>query len=395
MRISRWMMSIAAITASVAFNMEAANAGCGFPAFQGTLAEQLERADVSVIAKWVSAKRLTKRTYGPTTFEISRVVKTSKTTVKVGTRISLIGESASKPGTWFLLHGKLKGGRITWRSAGEFNKRRLAYLLGAPSPKASAKKRVVYYSRFLESSDSTIADDAYAEFRNYRELVAHAKLLPRKLLARHIADKSRPGIRLTHYGVMLGLCGNAEDAKLLEQRVFEKLEKDSFRLGADGLIAGYLLLHGEPGLVRIEKAFLRNTDQLFSEKYATFAALKIVDQLGRKEFSRKRIIRSMHLLIEDPMGELVVDLLQHWKDWSQQDRLMRLYGRKPYDEAGMKRVIIRYIYASTKDRPKRKGGKLPTHVVKGRKYLELLKKKDPKTYADAARFNLPPFDSED
>ena len=85
------------------------------------------------------------------------------------------------------------------------------------------------------------------------------------------------------------------------------------------------------------------------------------------------------------MADLVIADLARWKDWSVQERLMELYAAKEYDIPSIKRAIVHYMLASTKDKPK-DAMKDPSHVTVSKKHLATLRQKDPKTVKNAERF---------
>jgi hypothetical protein len=95
----------------------------------------------------------------------------------------------------------------------------------------------------------------------------------------------------------------------------------------------------------------------------------------------------MRLLIDRPeLADLVIADLARWKDWSLQSRLIELYGTEEYNVPSIKRAIIRYMIASTKDVPSGGVEKVPEHAAAGAKYLQRLREKDPKMVNEAERF---------
>ncbi|HEY2250092.1 MAG TPA: hypothetical protein VGH74_03485, partial [Planctomycetaceae bacterium] len=108
---------------------------------------------------------------------------------------------------------------------------------------------------------------------------------------------------------------------------------------------------------------------------------------GDGRISGERLKTSMRLLLDRPeVADLVIGDLTRWKDWSLQPRLMELYGADEYNIPSMKRAIIRYMIASTKDVPAGGGEKPPKHATDGARYLEELRNKDSKMVNDAERF---------
>jgi hypothetical protein len=98
-------------------------------------------------------------------------------------------------------------------------------------------------------------------------------------------------------------------------------------------------------------------------------------------------VNKMLFLLERPeVTDLVVADLARWKDWSVQPRLMELYGAEGYDIPSIKRAIIRYMIASTKDVAAGGGDEKPAkHVAQGAKYLQQLRDKDAKMVNESER----------
>ena len=95
----------------------------------------------------------------------------------------------------------------------------------------------------------------------------------------------------------------------------------------------------------------------------------------------------MRLLLDRPeVSDLVIADLARWKDWSIQSRLMELYGAEEYNIPSIKRAIIRYTIASTKDVPAGGGEKTPKHVIEATKNLQTLRDKDAKMVNEVERY---------
>jgi hypothetical protein len=241
--------------------------------------------------------------------------------------------------------------------------------------------------KFLETPDGMIANDAYGEFANapYKDIVPLAKQFPREKLRKWLASPDVPATRLGLYGLMLGLCGNEEDAALMQAKIGETT--DGFRLGIEGVMSGYLLLTGEKGLETIEKSKLQSKEVPFSETYAAMQALRFLWTYGNGRIPAERLKASMRLLLERPeVSDLVIADLARWKDWSIQSRLMEMYGAEEYNIPSIKRSIIRYMIASTKDVPAGGGEKPPRHVTDGAKLLAQLRDKDAKMVNEVERY---------
>ena len=359
---------------------------CSAPSL--TLGEQFSKADAAVLVQWVSGEMPTKDKLGSTTYEIVRVARTPLKSIEKGKKLTVERYRAGKKGDLSLLLGsRARSDFLEWGSPLDVTAAGYDYIVEAPPGDAKPEKRLGYYLKFLEHPDRLVADDAYAEFANapYKEIAPLAKQFPREALRKWVVSPDVLPTRIGLYGLMLGLCGNEGDAALMEAKITEST--DGFRLGIEGLIGGYLLLTGEKGLEVIEKSKLESKEVPFSETYAAMQALRFLWTYGGGRIPAERLQQSMRLLLERPeVTDLVVQDLARWKDWSVQSRLMELYAAEGYEIPSIKRAIIRYMIASTKDVPAGGGEEQPPrHVTDGTKYLEKLRNKDAKMVNEAER----------
>ncbi|MDA0834408.1 MAG: hypothetical protein O2955_06185 [Planctomycetota bacterium] len=389
---------------------------CSAPSL--TLSEQVAQADVVVLVQWTDAVKGNKESAGATTYEVLDIVRAPQAGApKKGEKIELVRYRAGKEGDLFVLLGT-KTGKLEWGSPLDVSEASYEYIKLAPSPELPIQKRLAYFLKYLEYPDLLVANDAYAEFANapYHEIAALTDEFPREKLREWITSQKVQTSRLGLYGLLLGLSGNEDDAELMEKTITAPSEE--FRLGIDGIIGGYLLLKGEPGLEIIESSKLRDKTVPFSETYAAMQALRFMWQYGDEKISHERLRESMRILLDRPeLADLVIADLARWKDWNSQERLAKLYGAEEYNIPSIKRAIVRFLLVSTKDIPKptietkakdnedvavasAQNGKtnptdkdesatpteLPKHVVRGEKLLDEIRKKDPKTVSEVERF---------
>ncbi len=376
---------------------------CSAPSL--TLTEQLTQADAAVLAKWVDGKPPTEKSAGSTTYSIVEVSRGSKETLKKDDKLTVPRYRAGKKGDLFLLFGT-KDKEIDWSSPLEVTEVTYQYIVQAPSPESPTTKRLEYFLKFLEFSDQLVSNDAYGEFANapYEDIVKIKDKMDRAKIAKWVTSKETSPTRMGLYGLLLGLCGNDDDAKMMEKKIEEQVQ--DFRLGIDGLISGYLLLTGEKGMETIDRSKLRDKKAPFSETYAAMQALRFMWTYGNGRVSKERLRQSMRELLDRPeLADLVVADLARWEDWSVQDRLMKLYGEGEYSIPSIKRAIVRYLLTAAKvqppkaDEPKKEDPQkedpvapkpkpevLPASALQARANLEKLRETDPKTVKEAERF---------
>ncbi len=354
---------------------------CSAPSL--TMTEQLAQANAALLVKWAGGQPAKDQDGGFTEYEVVEVVsqpvggKLAK-----GNKVKLVRYRAAKAGDLYMLLGTTAGAVIDWGSPIEVTTDSFTFIKNAPKPELPTKERLKYFLKFLEHPDAMVSTDAYGEFANapYADITAIATEFPREKLKVWLGDAQTSPSRLGLYGLMLGLCGKDDDALVLEKKIFEPTSE--FRLGIDGIMGGYLLLTGEKGLAQIEEKKLQDKKVPFSETYSAMQALRFLWQYGDGKFEPERLRQSMRLLLDRPeLADLVIADLARWKDWSVQDRLMAMYGKDDYDIPSIKRAVVRYMLACSKDMTAAE-----TDVTHATQHLADLEASDPKTVSDAKRF---------
>lgn len=391
MRITRKI--IAGIIAFTLMCVAQVATACPFcPAPGLTLAEQLETADVAVLSKWVSAVEPDFEQGDPGSVTVA-VVDTLREhpdrKVKKGQKIQLNQHRAGKPGDLLLLVGVVDT-VIAWNSPIGIDQASYEYLSKAPSRESDPAIRLAYFLQHLESENKLISDDAYAEFAiaPYEQVVALSEQFPREKLRKWLTDPETPVTRIGLYGLMLGLAGNEEDKKFLEEIILD--DSSDIRLGIDGVIGGYLILTGEKGLEVIKESKLRTTSPdekpiPFSETFAAMQALRFLWQYASDEVEPEKIRSAMRMLLERPeLADLVINDLTRWKDWSIGERLLKLYGKGEFDVPTINRAIAGFFLVTIQSKDD-KAGPTAEQVKLAEQFLAKLEKEDPRTLQHAKR----------
>jgi nitrogen fixation-related uncharacterized protein len=348
----------------------------------------LALADVAVLAEWTNGRKPTSNESGSTTFRILQIARTPKKAVRVGGQVTLGNYRSGGTGDLFLLTGAHKS-NIEWDKPLPISEIGYYYVVQAPTAEELPSKRLTYFLKFLDSPDSLISNDAYSEFAKapYEQVSVIANVLDRKRVRRWLESKKTPANRIGLYGLMIGICGNASDADFLKNQIAKT--SDDFRLGINGMIAGYLLLQGEKGLDFIDQTMLANPKTPDGEAYAAMQALRFLWSNSRDQFDVDRMRRSMRILLDRPnMAELAIRDLARWKDWSALMRLRQLYGADKYESIQVRRAIVGYLLACANDIPNDQKDDPPKHVKQAQLALQALRKQDPKTVRQAERLFL-------
>ncbi len=365
----RWfrqiLLGVAAFCALAVMFMDRCALACPFcDAPTLLMSEQIQQCDHLVLGRWISGTKPTGTLAGSSQFEILLVAKSRDDRFQTGQVISLPFSVADAEGRHYALMGRDQQ-LSYWHVPIEVSNAAWEYLaqLPAPDPEpAGQAKNLEFAVQYFEHPEASVASDADAHFAAapYETIVLMRDKLPRELLAGWLIDPKIPPTRLGLYGLLLGLCGTEEDAALMEQKIV-RLESD-FRLGIEGVMSGYLLIRGEPGLEVLEKTKMRadtpavdangQTIKLpFSETYAAMQALRFMWTYEPERIPRARLKASMRILLERPeLSDLVIADLSRWKDWEIQDRLMQMYDEEKFNVPSIRRAIVRFLFFCSQEK---------------------------------------------
>lgn len=321
-----------------------------------TLAQQVEGADAAVLAELIDV---------PTKFDDESEVPTFDEAIEASKAIYRIDEifhgeselgeereiralylSEKEPGAKFLILAR-KQPELEWRAPIWLSERAVEYLkdvLKLPTEEGREHERLIFFEDYLQDEESLLRANAFDEFaRADYEVVKKVKdHLDRPRLLRWIAD---PEVTRTHrrlYLTLLGVCGQAEDVKLLEHMLRNKEETDWLSL--DALVACYLTLTGEEGLPLIEELFLKNGDEVdYGTVFGVTMALRFHGEQG-DPIPRKRVIESMRYVLErDDLADLATADLARWEDWDSIDRLAQLFHDVGKDLFFIRLAVVKYM----------------------------------------------------
>ncbi len=360
------------------------------------MSEQVAGSDAALLASFVkTVKPAGDDSQSAAEFEVVSLIKNFRETIKRGSQITVAESVAGQPGDLFLLLAKTEGREsdiLVWEPPKPITEIGFQYVKQAPPPESPKHKRLRYFLKFLEYPDPLLADDAYTEFAaaDYEDLVLIKEDFSREKLRQWITDPDTLASRLGLYGLMLGLAGRGEDAKLLKAKILD--EADKTRLGIDGIMGGYLLLTGEEGMKLLEDTKIENPKAPIADVHALMSAFRFLWQYDETVVPKDRLKAAVRKLLDRPeAADLAIADLARWKDWTIHDRLMELYKKgdpsNPLGEISIRQAVIRYMIASTLDKPET--GEAPPHVVKAKKHLETLRLLDPKAVERAERLMVP------
>lgn len=364
---------------------------CPFcPPSSPPFAELMAESDQAALVKWVrSHPAVDDLSDAQTEFQIVEALKQHNGKPQVGAAFRVPYLLEGKPGDLFLVMGQQVEELTDWRLPVEVTEISYAYVKQAPSPEKPMRERLPYFLKFLQFSDPTVANDAFAEFSRapYADVAALRDKLSPATIRRWMRElPPAEQMRIGFYGLLLGLCGSMDDAAYLEQEVLRPTPDNEVRLGLDGMMGGYVLLTGETGLQRLLQAKLDTPDQPEGDIYALVNALRFLWEFAPEQVPRTQIETAMASLIERPaFAEVALGDLARWGHWQVTERVLMQYGQPPFDDPRARHQLIHFALACIRAAERNPNQPLPQAEI-ARKFLKQLEQTDPEALRNAKRF---------
>ncbi len=244
---------------------------------------------------------------------------------------------------------------IAWSSHTPVSPTAIRYIRNAPGRSLSASERLPYFIGFLEDPDPLLSIDAWSEFAHstYDDVKSVHNALPRDKLRQWIADPEMSPERLGLYGMMLGLCGNADDAEFLKSQIgieAPSADKNSatFRYGTEGLMGGYLLLTGEDGVTFLEQSRLK-ADVPIDSSHAAMQAIQFVWSYESQLIPQHQLKCAMRrMLSSDALRIITITNLARWNDWECWPELDRLFKNEATSDHATQKAIVLFAQECSK-----------------------------------------------
>lgn len=319
-----------------------------------TFSQELASADVMAIVtlKKTSPPRdletLSQSTSDPTrsvpkaVFEIQQTMKGADLLQDIQ-EIEAVYFGDAEIGTMFMITA-LGAPDLDWTTPLRISERVRDYLTRvAQLATEPGSQQLEFYLEYLEDEEDLLARDAYDEFAraSYDEVKALRDRMNRELLISWIEDIQRPPSRRRLYLTMLGVCGQPEDAAMLETMI--RSEDRKTKAALDATIACYLTLIGVDGLSLIEDHLLKNQDADYTDTYAAIMALRFHADQGNP-IQPQRAVESLRYMLDRPeLADLVVPDLARWEDWESMPRLIQLFKDSTDENSWVRVPVINYL----------------------------------------------------
>jgi hypothetical protein len=284
------------------------------------------------------------------TFEITEVLK-GKDHLRTTKSIQTVFFSAGQAGDLFLIVG-VDPPAISWSTPLKVSGRAVAYLRSLDGLPATGAERLRFFQNHLEDEDDMLARDAYDEFARtpYGTIKELKPYLDHDRIVAWIKNSQIPVNRRRLYLVLLSVCGDERDAAMLERMI--RSEDRQSRAGLDAMIGCYLTLIGPKGMPLIEDLFLKNQQAEYADTYSAIMALRF-HGTETDVIPQERILEGLRYMLDRPqLADLVIPDLARWQDWTQIDRLVRLFKEADEKSSWVRVPVVNYLRACPKPEAK-------------------------------------------
>lgn len=218
------------------------------------------------------------------------------------------------------------------------------YLKGAIALKEKpAAEKLAYFYKHFDSSDWTVAADAFQEFSNadYADIRPVAAKMDADRILKMLKDPNTSAARYGLLGLLIGHCGTSEKhAK--ELRDFLNQPKVKEATGLDGLLTGYMMLAQKEG-AKFVSDLISNTKEEFLIRYAALRCLRFCWDYRTDVLSKDEIILMVKPLVaQSDIADLAVEDLRKWQRWEMASELIGLFGKSTHDIPIIQRSIIKF-----------------------------------------------------
>jgi hypothetical protein len=230
-----------------------------------------------------------------------------------------------------------------WKTPIALSERGVKYIQEMMALPESGADRLAFFQHYLEDADPLLAVNSYDEFARapYADVIGLAPRMNHDKLVGWVKNTEISSSRRRLYLTMLGVCGQPEDAAMLEEMIRSPLREHKIAL--DAMIAAYLNLRGPDGLPLIVDLFIKDMDAEYTDTYSAVMALRFHGQ-ERDVIPKEDLKAAMRQMLDRPqLADLVIPDLARWEDWTVVDRLVELFKNADETSAWVRVPVINYL----------------------------------------------------
>jgi len=217
----------------------------------------------------------------------------------------------------------------------------------------NVSKRLFYYFNYLDHVDNEIATDAYKEFAkaDYADVMKmvkeHGSVEMRTKLKTWLKDPNTAIYRFGLIGLMLGLCGKAEDSETFLSLLNDP--NNNLISGIDGILAGFILVD-QPAGWKYTKALISGTSNDFNKRYAALRTIRFLWDTHVGHVPEADLLSALEqFLTQGDIADLAIEDLRKWKQWKYTKTILDLSKRESHASSIVQRAVLRYMLCVPSD----------------------------------------------
>jgi hypothetical protein len=222
------------------------------------------------------------------------------------------------------------------------------YLKGAMALDAKDRAAaLLYFFRYLDSSDPEVANDAYLELAKAtdQEIGQIAKRIDPEKLRKLIQDPQTPVARLGLFCFLLGATGGDKDAEFLKGLIDKPAGRTASAL--DGALAGYIQLRPREGW-ELTGSILKDDKRKLTERLLALGTVRFYHGCAGKEVDGE-VLRVLGGMLDDTsVADMAVEDLRRWQLWQHTDKVLGLWTKPGFDAPVARRAVVRYALTCPK-----------------------------------------------
>lgn len=308
-----------------------------------TCSERLASRDAVVLTKLIRVTPRRSQFESPTgTFEIIEILKgEDRPGIRVGGRIDTPVYNAKVGETFVLERWRQDSWDITSARNPDYYRQLLALPAG-PERLAFFLPNLGVHDEFRESY---LERDARLEFRHasYADLLKLRPHLQREEVRKKLKELQVHFYPRTLHYLLLGICGNEDDARWIEQELKGLDPRDGWTRVS--MLTCYLAIRGEAGLGFIQESYLDDPQRTADEVYAATWALRFHAR-ETDAIPRERLVAIFQTLLKrEAFAAYAVEGLASCEDWSLLEGIRErfLSATPDQEKAGLRVMLIHYL----------------------------------------------------
>lgn len=234
---------------------------------------------------------------------------------------------------------------------------------------ADPARRLAYFFAHLDAVDPTVSADAFLEFAKASDadiVKAKAALDPAKI-RKWLGDPKTQPDRLGVFALMIGLCGNKDDAARFAHDLSTQPPAERVRENFGGFLAALTLLDPAAGWGVVESV-LTDPKRPFDQRLSAVGTVRFF-QATRAEESKPHVLTCYRgLITKGDLADLAIDDLRRWGWWDLTADVLAQFDKPTHAATIVRKGIVRYALQAPGDEAKR--------------FVAVVRAKQPKLVAD-------------